>query len=194
MVAGVSTKLRVTTVSRWRVSTWAAIVWTALLWLFFAYLVAAAIKYGGAIYIDTAVFGGAGLLFWWLVGLGIVAVVRARSNRRGAALITDVGTAEGGRELDTAPAGGGKPNTIVQIAAAAVAGVIAAFAVSYVVRAIFAVGPAAILALVAGSAAAGAVLRARGWREWAEAVLLLLTTLFLISLLESSIRLLIEPA
>jgi hypothetical protein len=183
-------------VSRWRGSTWAAIVWTAIIWLIFAWLVGMAIKYGGAIFSDAAVFGGAGLLFLWLVGLGIVAVERLLTNRWQARVMADVGTADGGQAPDTAPTSGSRiaPNWIVRHAAAAIAGVITTFAASIVLRVVLTGDQAAILAFVAGSVVAGAVLEAREWGQWAKAVLLLLVAFLLLGLSAELIRLLAEPA
>jgi hypothetical protein len=180
--------------SRWRGSTWAAIAWTAILWLFFGYLVVLAIKYGGATYSDTAVFGGAGLLFLWLVGLGIVGVDRVLTDRWQAKVMAGVGTSESPQASDTAPTPrSGTASIVVRHVAAAIAGTITTFAVSIALQVILDFGPATIVSLVAGSAAAGVVLGGRGPHRWARAALLLLVTLLLLGVLVSLIQLLVEP-
>jgi hypothetical protein len=184
----------VITVSRWRGSTWAAIVWTAMILLIFASLVGMAIKYGGPLYIDTAVFGGAGLLVVWLVGLGIVAVERVLTNRWQAAVMADAGTAEGGQASTPTPGSGIASNWIVRHAAAAIAGIVALAAVGRVLQVVLSGDAAFTLPLVAGIVAAGAVLGARKWGQWAEAALTLVVTLLLLGLSADLIRLLVEPA
>ena len=48
-------------------------VWTALIGLPLVAMIQAAVVHGGAQYIDTAVFGGFGLVVFWLLGLLVVA-------------------------------------------------------------------------------------------------------------------------